>query len=125
MDEMPSLQRLADRLADGAFAVVAVNVGEGTLRAAAVVEQLGIRFPVLVDKDSTAFARWGVRVLPTTYLLDRQGTIRYAGLGPLEWDSAEVIDLLDRLGGDSRVGSDCVRPSRPWISPTSDRASAR
>lgn len=46
-------------------------------------------------------------VLPTTYILDRQGTIRYAGLGPLEWDSAEVIDLLDRLGGgDSKVGSD-------------------
>jgi hypothetical protein len=45
-------------------------------------------------------------VLPTTYILDRQGSIRYARLGPLEWDSAEVIDLLDRLGGDSRVGSD-------------------
>jgi peroxiredoxin len=94
---MPSIQRLADALRDRPFAVIGVNVGEGELRARAVVQQLGIRFPVLIDKDSAAFQRWGATVLPTTYVLDGEGLTRYVELGPLEWDSVELIDLLNRI----------------------------
>jgi thiol-disulfide isomerase/thioredoxin len=98
LEEMPSIQRLVEAMRGTPFAVIGVNVGEGVLRVKAMVKRLGIGFPVLLDEDSAAFQRWGAKVLPTTYVLDGEGVIRYLGLGPLEWDSVEVVDLLHRVG---------------------------
>ena len=95
--EMPSIQRLADDMGDRTFAVVGVNVGEGESRVRAMVERLGLDFPILLDKDSAAFERLRISVLPTTYLLDGDGIVRYVGRGPFEWDSAEVKGILRDL----------------------------
>jgi thiol-disulfide isomerase/thioredoxin len=97
IQEMPSIQRLADAMRDKPFAVLGVNVGEGERRAKTMAKRLEIGFPVLLDKDSTAFRLWRANVLPTTYLVDKQGVIRYVGRGPLEWDGAEILDLLEPL----------------------------
>lgn len=100
IEEMPSIQRLADAMRGKPFVVIGVNVAEGELRVKTMVRRLGIGFPVLLDKDSAVFHRWGATVLPTTYLLDGEGTIRYVGRGPLEWDEADVIDMLAGLGAE-------------------------
>ena len=97
--EMPSIQRLAESMRGKPFAVVGVNVGEGRLRVKTAAARLGIEFPVLLDRESVAFDAWGASGLPTTYLLDREGAIRYVGRGPLEWDSAAIIDVLEQIGG--------------------------
>ena len=60
--------------------------------------ELGLDFPILLDKDSAAFERLRISVLPTTYLLDGDGIVRYVGRGQLEWDSAEVKDILQEIG---------------------------
>ena len=57
--EMPGIQRLADTLRDRPFAVIGVNVAEAQLRVKAMVRRLGIAFPVLLDRDSAVFNRWG------------------------------------------------------------------
>jgi thiol-disulfide isomerase/thioredoxin len=95
--EMPSIQRLAQAMRDSPFAVIAINVGEAKRRVQATVTRLDVDFPVLLDKDSTVFEDWGANVLPTTYVLDRSGRARYVGRGPLEWDRADIIELLGRL----------------------------
>ena len=64
----------------------------------AMVQQLGISFPVLLDKDSAVFHRWGATLLPTTYVLDGEGAVRYVGRGPLEWDAPDIAEALERLG---------------------------
>jgi peroxiredoxin len=97
MEEMPSIQRLADFLRDRPFTVLAVNVGERRGRAKAAAQQMGIAFPVLLDEESAVFNRWGATVLPTTYVLDGEGVVRYLGRGPLEWDGVEPGEALDRL----------------------------
>ncbi len=95
--EMPSLQRLAEAMRGKPFAVIGVNVAEGQGRAQMAARQMGVGFPVLLDEDSAVFNRWGVTVLPTTYLLDRDGVVRYLGRGPLEWDGAEAIGIIETL----------------------------
>jgi thiol-disulfide isomerase/thioredoxin len=95
--EMPSIQRLAKQMADKPFAVIAVNVGESQRRAQVTAERLGLEFPVLLDKDSAVFNGWGATVLPTTYLLDPTGRMRYIGRGPLEWDGVEAVTLIEGL----------------------------
>jgi thiol-disulfide isomerase/thioredoxin len=95
--EMPSIQRLAEALRGKPFAVIGVNVAEGQGRAQMAARQMGITFPVLLDEDSAVFNRWGATVLPTTFLLDRDGVVRYLGRGPLEWDGVEAMALIERL----------------------------
>jgi hypothetical protein len=110
---MPSIQRLADAMRGRPFVVVTVNVGEGELRAKAMVERLGLGLPVLLDKDSAVFDRWQATVLPTTYLLDAAGVPRFVGRGPLEWDGLEASALVERLLDEpaARAGAETERPS--------------
>ena len=95
--EMPSIQRLAKQMADKPFAVIGVNVAESQRRVQRTAARLGLEFPILLDEDSAVFDGWGATVLPTTYLLDGAGRMRYIGRGPLEWDGVEVVTLIQEL----------------------------
>jgi thiol-disulfide isomerase/thioredoxin len=83
IEEMPSIQRLADTMRGKPFAVVGVNAAEGRLRVKAMVQRLGIAFPVLLDQDSIVFNRWDATMLPTTYVLDDGVYLRNASLALL------------------------------------------
>jgi thiol-disulfide isomerase/thioredoxin len=95
--EMPSLQRLADNLAGEKFALLTVNFGESEKQIAPFIEKLGVRFPVLLDRDMNATRAWVDKGLPTTYVIDRQQRIRYQVLGDLEWDAAAVEARIRQL----------------------------
>lgn len=97
LEEMPAIQRLAAAMDAASFAVIAINVGEAQRRVQATARRLELDFPILLDKESAVFNRWGATVLPTTYLLDRSGRIRYVGRGPLEWDRPDIIGMLEKL----------------------------
>jgi thiol-disulfide isomerase/thioredoxin len=102
LEEMPSIQRLAERMRGRPFTVVAVNVAEAQRRAAHSAKAMALDFPVLLDAGGATFKAWGGKGLPTTVLIDRGGALRYVGLGPMEWDGAEAVtaveDLLDEGG---------------------------
>lgn len=97
VEEMPGIQRLAERMRGQPFAVVGVNVAEMPRRVAHTVARLGLEFTVLLDADGAAFRAWGGQGLPTSVLIDRSGTLRYLGLGPLEWDGVEAVTAIDGL----------------------------
>lgn len=97
IQEMPGILRLAKEMQDKPFAVIGVNVGESERRVQAAAKRLDINFPVLLDKDSATFKRWGATVLPTAYVMDTSGQIRYVGRGPLEWDHPDIVDTLQQL----------------------------
>lgn len=103
IEEMPSIQRLAKQMADKPFAVIAVNVAESQRRAQTTATRLGLDFPVLLDTNSAVFDSWGATVLPTTYLLDDAGRMRYIGRGPFEWDGVEATALIDQLVSDNKA----------------------
>lgn len=100
IQEMPSIQRLAEAMADQPFTAVGVNVGEGERRVQTSIKRLGIDFPVLLDKDSATFEAWGADVLPTGYVLDRNGRARYVARGPLEWHRDDIIGMLKQLAAE-------------------------
>jgi peroxiredoxin len=77
--------------------LIGVNVAEGQGRAQMAARQAGIGFPVLLDPDSVVFNRWGATVLPTTYVLDQDGVVRYLGRGPLEWDGMGPVTVIESL----------------------------
>ena len=95
--EMPSMQRLQDKLAGKPFAVLAVDFGEGAPRVSEFLKKVPVRFTVLLDRDTSAATAWKVKVLPTTLVLDREQRIRYSVVGDLDWDSQFVEDTIKKL----------------------------
>jgi thiol-disulfide isomerase/thioredoxin len=95
--EMPGIQRLQERLADQPFVILPVNVGELKYRVWKFVKLINFTLPVLLDSNSKTFESWGVSVLPTSFLLDTSGRIRYRVQGDLEWDSEDVVSLIEAL----------------------------
>ena len=96
-EEMPSMQRLQDKLAGKPFAILAVDYGEGAPRVKDFLRKVPVRFPLLLDRDTSAAAAWKVKVLPTTLVLDAQHRIRYSVVGDLEWDSPKVEGMIRKL----------------------------
>ncbi len=95
--EMPSLQRLADKLAGERFVLLTVNFGEEEGKIMPFLDKLGVRFPVLLDRDMNATKAWVDKGLPSTYVIDGQQKIRYRVLGDFEWDAREVEDKIRNL----------------------------
>jgi thiol-disulfide isomerase/thioredoxin len=98
-EEMPSMQALRTRFADKGFEVLAVNVLESEDKIVAFRESELIDLPFLMDQDGEAAKRWKVRMLPRSFVIDRQGAIRYQLLGEANWTGPKVAPVIERLIG--------------------------
>ena len=116
--EMPSLQRLRDRLAPEGVEVIAVNLKESTVQIAPFVERLGITFPVVRDVTGTVSSAWHVNVFPTSFVIGPDQRIAMVVRGEVDWDSGEVEAQIRRVNQRGRVPG-VQRTSGPQARPLS------
>ena len=95
--EMPAMEKLHRRLKDKDFAMVAINMQESDAQVKAFFERLKLSFTALLDSNGEVAAAFAVNALPTTFILDKEGRIVGAAIGPREWDSRASIALFDYL----------------------------
>ena len=97
--EMPSMERLYQQIGDEKFSVIAVDQMESVDEVFTFTGQLELAptFEILFDTTSQVSQDYAVRGLPTTYLLDKQGKIRYRAVGGREFDHPEVIKIIKKL----------------------------
>jgi cytochrome c biogenesis protein CcmG/thiol:disulfide interchange protein DsbE len=103
--EMPALQRLADELRGQQFVLYSVDLQEDAAQVEAFQRQYGLNLYALLDETGDATRAYGVRVLPSTFLIDKRGVLRHQRLGPIlpggpetewseQWLAAQVRTLL-------------------------------
>jgi thiol-disulfide isomerase/thioredoxin len=97
--EMPSMERLHKMLPADSFAVIAINQMESPDHVFAYTGQLEVdpTFTILFDTDSSVSRRYGVKGLPTSYIIDKRGYIRYRAVGGREFDHPEVVNIIRKL----------------------------
>jgi thiol-disulfide isomerase/thioredoxin len=95
--EMPSIERLREKLAGKPFAVFAVNVDEPDARVRTFLTQTGLSLPVLMDPNKKVTRDWKVRVLPTTFVIGPDGRTRYRLVGDIDWSHGSVVGIITRL----------------------------
>jgi thiol-disulfide isomerase/thioredoxin len=95
--EMPELQRLKKHFADRPFEIVAINVGEKKYRVRKFTNLINFDLPVLLDSSSETFNRWGVKSLPTSFLIDSNGNTHYQVRGNPGWDNDETLSIIEGM----------------------------
>jgi len=97
--EMPSLEQLYQTFHGRSFRVLAVNQWENADLVFSYLGDLDVfpSFPILFDPDSKVSEAYGVRGLPTSFIIDPQGRIAYRAVGGREFDHPEVVRLIDGL----------------------------
>lgn len=99
ISEMPTLQSAWDRLHDGNFEVLAVNLGEDADTIQRFVDNFEpkLSFPILMARDQSIMTTWRIQGLPTSYILDTSGRWTYAEVGPRDFSHEHVISRLQDL----------------------------
>lgn len=97
--EMPSMERLSQRLKDQGFVVLAINQQEDPDKVFVFTSQLKPEptFPLLSDRNSAVANAWGVQGLPTSFLVDKRGRVAYRAMGGREFDHPEITRVIQRL----------------------------
>jgi cytochrome c biogenesis protein CcmG, thiol:disulfide interchange protein DsbE len=96
-DEMASMRALRQRLSGQPFEVVTVNYGESEAKVTAFFKSAGFDFPALLDPNQEAPKAWRVRVLPASFLVDRDGRVRYSVIGEIDWAGEEATRTVGTL----------------------------
>jgi thiol-disulfide isomerase/thioredoxin len=97
--EMPSMERLYLKLKDQPFTVLAINQWENEEHVFPFMGQLDVypTFPILFDPTSRIADAFGVKGLPTSFVLDRQGRVVYAAQGGRAFDHPDIETLIREL----------------------------
>lgn len=96
--ELPQVQRYAERAAGRVQVIGVITSDPNRGGAQSLIDDLGLRFPMLYDEPATLRARVGVQALPVTLLVDAGGRVAYRyNARPL--DEAALADLVDRYLG--------------------------
>jgi len=96
-EEMPSLQRLQERVGADRLAIVAITTDLQPAAISQFMQQVGATFPTLLDEDQEVSRAFMVRGLPTTILIDREGRQLARAVGPRAWDSPDAVALVTEL----------------------------
>ena len=96
-EEMPSLERLRAKLKGRPFEVLTVNYGESAAKINAFMEKHKIALPVLLDPEKESAAAWRAGGLPITFLVDKDGRVRFSAFGECDWSEGEPYRVVENL----------------------------
>jgi peroxiredoxin len=96
-EEMPSMQKLHLEFKDKGLEVVAVDIQEDQQTVESFFKEHELTFTGLLDTDGQTAQSYGVRSIPTSYIIDREGNVIAGKVGGRDWFSDEVVGFFDLL----------------------------
>jgi peroxiredoxin len=101
--EMPAIQGVYEQYRDQGFTVLAVDIRESDAQVAAFAGELGLTFPILMDRSGHVFDLYRVKALPSSFFVDQSGIIREVTIGgPMAraFVESQVMSLLTEEGSE-------------------------
>ncbi|HRP03289.1 MAG TPA: TlpA disulfide reductase family protein, partial [Opitutaceae bacterium] len=92
--EMPFYVNLYKKLADRGLVIVGISLdaqGPGVVRK--FVDSMGITYPIVMGDEEVTTA-YKVELMPTTFVVDREGRIRHSKIGAVS-DEAKFEKLIE------------------------------
>ncbi len=95
--EMPTLQALQQKIKGSRISLILVNTAETDDEVFTFMPTVAPELNTLMDRDGLTTQRWQPRGLPSTYIVDPDGHLRYLALGGRDWTSTEYLAFLNAL----------------------------
>lgn len=103
MEEMPAMERLWQRYKDQGLVVIALSMDSaGAKVVKPFIEQAKYTYRVALDPKMEIAELYGARSVPSTFIIDRSGTLRAIALGPRDWDGRASFAYFDALLKDGK-----------------------
>ncbi len=96
VSEMPSLERLNQRMGGKNFKILAVSLDEGGWPAVdRFTKKIPLSMTILLDARGDVASEYGTSFLPESYLIDSQGVIVQKYSGSRDWMDPQIISEIE------------------------------
>ncbi len=102
--EMPTMEKLHRDFKGEGLEVMAINIKESKKEVLKFIEELGLTFTILLDKDGKVSEEYGAWSIPLSYFINRKGEFVGKVVGSREWDSKDSRALFKGLLDEKRSG---------------------
>jgi len=96
-EEMPAIQELADKMKGERFQIIMVNTAEDEDTVFEFLASINVELNSLLDVDGQVTEVWKPRGLPSSFLINPEGKIKYQAIGGREWGSPLYINFMKKL----------------------------
>jgi peroxiredoxin len=97
LEEMPYLEKLHKKLGDKGLAVVCIDDYDSMKEIRKFLKKHPYTFKILVDESGTITQKYKTYLLPTTFIIDKDGMAIGKAIGMRKWDSDESVKLFEEL----------------------------
>ena len=96
-DELPLIEKAHEMLSQRGGTVLGIDVKENSGAALEAIEEFGLSFPNLRDRDGGYVREWGQTGYPESYVIDRKGRVAAVRRLPVtqRWLDETLPPLLD------------------------------
>jgi peroxiredoxin len=94
---MPDMEKLYQRFKNEGLEFLTVNIQENKRDVEAFMKEYKLSFPTALDSKGEVATAYGIRGIPTTYIISKDGRIIAAAVGGREWYSEEMINAFRAL----------------------------
>ena len=99
-EEMPSMEALYQKFKERGFVFLTISVDyEEKKKVKEFIDKHHYTFPVLIDSKCLTLDLYKVKGIPTTILIDKKGRMVGKKIGSKNWNSPEIISVLNQLIG--------------------------
>jgi cytochrome c-type biogenesis protein len=97
--ETPYLQSVFEERRDEGFRIVGVSMDTGNAadQVAMFVDEYEVTYTILHDGQMRGMELYQVLGLPATFLIDREGVLRWMRYGPIPEDDPDFLAALDAV----------------------------
>jgi peroxiredoxin len=93
-DEIPDFIEVNDLYKDEDVQIIGVSIDTDMKALEDFVKEFGINYPTLIDGTiDNVGPKWGIRAIPTTFILDKNGEIMFKNIGRMTKE--QLIEILE------------------------------
>ena len=96
-EEMPTIQHLSENFQNDDFKIVMINTAEDEDTIFEFLAAINVDLNSLMDADGQVTEVWKPRGLPTTFLINPKGEVKYQAIGGREWNNPVYIQFIKQL----------------------------
>lgn len=91
--EAPGLEKTWKAFKDQDVVLIGINLQETPKEIQKFVDEYGITYPIVIDKEAETVFKYGVRIVPTTIFINKEGLVVYVYEGLL--NDEQLVSLIE------------------------------